>query len=108
MNLDLEIAKVDRDYESDPGESVVGSTRWTLKELVTHTAYDLAVDQPVESFEKVRFRLLDDDGNIYYGGWLFNDDSCAVQIMVLEWGKYYAGCTDIQVKLNGEWRLEIG
>ena len=104
-DLKMKVAEIDKDYESDPGESVVGRTQWTVTELYKFSEYD-----PTEALPavKTRFRLLDDDNNVYYGGWLLNDDTCAVQSIVLEWGTHYAGCTTIEVKKNGEWVREIG
>lgn len=58
--------------------------------------------------ETVRFRLLDDDGEVYYGGWLHDDDDCENQFAALRFGEGDAGATEIQVKRNGEWVTEIG
>jgi len=56
-----------------------------------------------------RFRLYDDDGELYYSGWLLDDDGeLLVQQWVLAWGMAYAGCTTIKVFKNGKWVQEIG
>lgn len=58
---------------------------------------------------KTRFRCKDDDGIVYYGGWLYNDPDCEVQYEVLRWCQNDAGCTTIEVKNDhGYWRQEIG
>lgn len=63
---------------------------------------------------KVRFRCKDDDGDIYYGGWLLNDSKCEVQLEVLRWCQNDAGCTTIEVAImrgtstDYEWVQEIG
>ena len=55
------------------------------------------------------FRTKDDDGVIYYGGWLLNNDHAYVQYIVLRWTERDAGCTTIEVKLSdGKWHQEIG
>lgn len=58
---------------------------------------------------KTRFRCKDDDGIVYYGGWLYNDPDCEVQFTVLQWCQNDAGCTTIEIKDdNRNWRQEIG
>ena len=59
--------------------------------------------------EHVRFRCLDSDGIVYYGGWLLDDPDCEVQTVVLTWCMADAGCTTIQVRKNSKekWRQDI-
>lgn len=57
--------------------------------------------------EKTRFRMKDDDGEVYYGGWLHNDDEGLNQQAALEFGMHDAGCTTIEVKIGNEWKQEI-
>ena len=45
------------------------------------------------------FRLLDDDGAVYYRGW--GDDNASFG--PLRFGQANAGCTKIQYWENGEW-----
>jgi hypothetical protein len=47
--------------------------------------------------EKTEFKLYDDDDELYYSGWLLNDDWCAVQQFVLKWAEADSGCTRITV-----------
>lgn len=104
------LAKVDKDYLFDAHEDDVDSkvgTRWTANEVKLH------YHEPFESIQfdekSSRFRLKDDDGNIYYGGWLFDDRGCALQQLVLEWGAHDSGCTTIEVKNDkGEWVQHLG
>lgn len=53
------------------------------------------------------YYTLDDDGEIYYGGRLVDDDECMSQDAALSFGMNDAGCTTIEVKRNDEWIQEI-
>ena len=87
------VAAIDRDYIAEPDE----------KSRVGITFDSDYVDGP-----KVRFRCKDDDGEIYYGGWLINDSQGENQCIVLNWTMRDAGCTTIEVKIDDEWVQEIG
>lgn len=104
------VAKVDRDYisESDYSFSRVGETFELTPAGVTElfTEEQLMADRGLENV-KLRFRLLDDDEEVYYGGWLYNDNDCEVQLKVLLWGMQYAGCTIIEVNRDGNWKREV-
>ena len=89
--------KIDRDYISGAGEqSRVGVH---LGELAGET---------------FRFRLLDDDGNVYYGG-RFDEAAtiCADDAEVedlyeaLGWAMFDAGAVDLQVKFGDAIRLGL-
>lgn len=65
--------------------------------------------------EGVKFRMLDDDGNVYYHGRRLEDAECEEQYADLLgepefspldcFGRPNAGCTDIQEKdENGKWQ----
>lgn len=101
-------AKVDHDYLYDGeiiSESYVGKT-W---EAALGVEYDNTwVLHPVPDGPKMRFRLLDDDNEVYYGGWLLNDDECINQQIILDWAMHDSGAVIIQVKVNNEWVQEIG
>jgi hypothetical protein len=58
--------------------------------------------------ERVRFRIKDDDGEVYYGGWLNDDEECANQLSALSYGTWDAGATEIEVKRDGKWVQDIG
>lgn len=63
---------------------------------------------PESEWKPVRFRLWDDDGELYYSGVLNDDDDCVSQQAALEWGEVMAGATVIKVLRDGEWIQEIG
>ena len=46
---------------------------------------------------KTEFKLYDDDYELYYSGWLLNDDWCTVQQFVLRWAEADSGCTHILI-----------
>ena len=109
----LRVAKIDKDYLANSEEQFptrVG-TEWTEHELKEYFARqnlgEELTDLNLED-NKTRFRLLDDDREVYYGGWLLNDDQCLVQMMVSAWGTYDAGAIHIEIKKDGEWVMEIG
>lgn len=106
---------IDRDYLAEGGsESRVGH-----EEEHERIPLVLAVALGVESGElpsrdaqgnglpHVRFRLLDDDGEVYYGGWLHDDDECENQLAVLRYGESDAGCTTVEVKRGDKWVQEV-
>ena len=102
------VAHLDRDYIAEGDDVKRVGNEWTVESIEN----SLHITLDMEDAQKVRFRLLDDDGEVYYGGWLLNDEDCIVQEGVLEWGKYDAGCTTIQVRDSSmptdEWRTDIG
>ena len=55
--------------------------------------------QIVSHPEAKRFRMLDDDGEIYYEGFLVGDEFTPLD----DFGEPNAGCTSIQVQENGAW-----
>jgi hypothetical protein len=95
------VAHVDRDYQ----ELGCVGVEWTDREVSSYFGEDFLEDYPND---KTRFRCKDDDGIVYFGGWLLNDDWCAVQQTVLSWGMYDSGCTTIEVHVGDEWKQEIG
>ena len=104
------VARIDRDYinqqEAKDPHSPISSRvglEWDHESLPTY------LEQTLECIPKVRFRTKDDDGVIYYGGWLLNDDHAYVQYIVQRWTERDAGCTIIEVKApDGKWYQEIG
>jgi hypothetical protein len=110
------IAHVDRDYINKDGDipSRVG-VEWSEDAIVIPDREAVREEINGGIAGKVRFRLKDDDGEIYYGGWLYNDSFGCTQMVVLAWGQHDAGCTTIEVKgselpefHNREWKQEIG
>jgi hypothetical protein len=95
---------IDKDLISDEGETRVGHSGETINIGMGHISPEY-IDLP--SGPIVRFRLLDDDGEVYYEGWLNNDSEGLNQQAALEFGRADAGCTTIQVQTK-EWKQEIG
>lgn len=108
------VIKVDRDYITSSVNEVISDplcSRTGLEWKATPgIEYDYATHAiaPDAKFEKTRFRILDDDSEVYYGGWLYNDEGCINQDIVLSWAMYDAGATEIQVKINDVWVTQIG
>jgi hypothetical protein len=90
----MRIAQIDRDYISAPEFKSRAGIYWTRDQVDA---------DGIEDASRLRFRMKDDDGEIYYGGWLLNDPQGEVQLMLLQWGAHDAGCTSIEVKLDGKW-----
>jgi hypothetical protein len=53
---------------------------------------------------KHRFRLVDDDGAIYYEGLSDDCDSPCAFAPLDDFGRGFAGCTEIHYLTNGVWR----
>ena len=52
--------------------------------------------------EKTKFKLFDDDDELYYSGWLLNDAECIVQSFVQKWAEADSGCTTILIYKDSE------
>lgn len=98
--------RIDRDYTYNPRDGIGGRKVGTEGNESAHTWFEPASPLPVTE-NTVRFRLLDDDREVYYGGWLHDDDECENQSACLYWGMYDSGCTIIEVKREGQWVQEI-
>src|SRR4051794_3184771 len=102
------VAQIDKDHLWEPGDSTPSRVgmRWTIK---ASELLEMFPNSPVEGLSKTRFRVLDDDGIVYYGGWLYNDPDCAIQSQVSLWATHDSGAPRIQVKdLDKKWVYEIG
>ena len=64
----------------------------------------LNYDEAKAALLKHRFRLLDDDGEIYYEGLSDDCDSQRAFAPLDDFAKGYAGCTEIFYFTNGAWR----
>jgi hypothetical protein len=96
--------RIDRDYICGAGEvSRVG----VAGDKTGDGVFDPVRHLPAAGLAKIRFRMLDDDGEVYYGGWLHDDDECLNQIEASRFGEVDAGAIWIEVKRNGEWVREI-
>lgn len=99
--------EIDRDYITEEGEeSRVGVKGESIN---VGLAPFMPEYQDLPTAPVVRFRMKDDDGIIYYGGWLHSDTDCLNQQAALAYGMNDAGCTTIEIKFgNGKWVQEIG
>lgn len=104
------VAQVDKDWintgEHDDIPSRANNVNFEHQEI--EQMYGQGVVEYDDGVTKVRFRLLDDDEQPYYGGWLLDDSEGYVQMTLLDWGRADAGCTIIEVKKGGLWVREIG
>lgn len=67
-----------------------------------------AWDEKAQAAATTKFRLYDDDGNLYYQGRLCDGDYADSQFDALRWGEAFAGCTTIKVQRDGKWEQDIG
>jgi hypothetical protein len=96
--------KIDRDYIAEGDEpSRVGTTG----DLWGDGVFDPIQPLPADPLPLIRFRLLDDDGEVYYGGVLHDDDECLNQAEASRFGTDDAGAIWIEVKRDGKWVQEI-
>lgn len=87
---------ITQDKVSDQGESQVGHviTRGLQPELHDRLGRG----------EGKRFRLLDDDGIVYFHGkCIATDEGSEEEFFPLEWASWYAGATEIQYKERYRW-----
>lgn len=99
------VAKIDSDRIAEPDDVSRVGTEWEKGSIEALNW----VDSVQWDKTSTRFRLKDDDGEIYYSGWLYDDPDCVMQQILLLWGMNDAGCTTIEVLDNetGEWKQEI-
>ena len=90
---------ITKDYLADPDArpgtnsnavGIVGGTRGAR----------LTAQQIIEHPDAKRFRMLDDDGEINYEGYIVGSDEFTP---LDDFGEPNAGCTSIQVQENGAW-----
>ena|ERR1041385_1519589 len=113
----LKVAELTKDYLNDPNGSIATGLPISYVGREFHFEAmqdwwgwdDMPGKDYFESAPRVQFKLYDDDKELYYEGWLLNDDECIVQQFVLRWAELDSGCTLITVKKDtGEWVQEIG
>jgi len=80
----------------DPPATNTNARGMTGPRTVTLTARQI-IDHPAAK----RFRMLDDDGEIYYEGFLVGGDEFAP---LDDFGEPNAGCTCIQIFEDGQWK----
>lgn len=104
------VAQIDKDHLWEPGDSVASKVgmRWVIP---ASDLLEMFPDASKIGLTKTRFRILDDDGIVYYGGWLYNDADCDIQLQVSQWAAADSGAPLIQVKDPNDpkkWVFEIG
>ena len=90
---------ITKDHIAEPGDPPATNTSargMTGPHTVTLTARQI-IDHPAAK----RFRMLDDDGEIYYEGFLVGGDEFAP---LDDFGEPNAGCTCIQIFEDGQWK----
>lgn len=92
------------DYVGKQFDSEALRNWWGWADDYNDNYFELALD--VEG--KTNFKLYDDDGELYYEGWLIDDQEAMVQQFVLDWAKADSGCTTIKVFRPGGYEQEIG
>lgn len=91
--------KITRDFiEKNKNSQAVGTesvapTHWLQMYMGDHTEEDYNYKGG-----KIKFRLLDDDENIYYHG-LADDDDLSTQL-AFDWGRSYAGTVGLDLHID--------
>lgn len=105
-------AKIDKDYIFDPEDPTCHTQvgrEFDEHSLLGYWDNEYSIQQVDFDGGTTRFRLKDDDGVTYYGGWLYDDVDCLMQTFILKWAESWAGCTTIEIKdINGRWQQVIG
>lgn len=109
--------QIERDSQFDPNLKGFAQTNYTghLFDGSMEVRYGpLTEEMPMPEKDengavlpRIPFRLLDDDSEVYYEGWLHDDWNCDNQLAALTWAQYDSGCTQIQVRRGDEWKAEI-
>ena len=89
---------ITKDHIAEPGDPPATNTN-ARGMTGPHTA-TLTARQIIEHPDAKRFRMLDDDGEINYEGYIVGSDELAP---IDHFGEPNAGCTSIQVQENGAW-----
>lgn len=87
-----------------------GFARFWAAQLFADNVDELGLSpEKLEQLPDTKFKLYDDDNELYYSGWLKDDGGeLLVQQFVLAWAMADSGCTSIKTERNGEWVQEIG
>jgi hypothetical protein len=88
---------ITKDHIAEPGDPPATNTNATGM-VGPHTA-TLTAAQIIGHPDAKRFRLLDDDGEIYYEGFLIGDEFAPLD----DFGEPNAGCTAVQILADGRW-----
>ncbi|SRR6266496_5036657 len=98
--MSLIVAEITKDYLEEMFETSQVGTQFEYQAMLDWWDWDLPDLDGWIPKEKTAFKLYDDDGELYYEGWLHNDDECIVQQFVLGWAKADSGCTTIKVSVG--------
>lgn len=102
------VAKIAKDYlwrETDDADSCEEGREFHLDALISWWGWpddENEIRLCVDTAQKTKFKLFDDDDELYYSGWLLNDDGCYVQQFVQKWAEVDSGCTTILVYKDAE------
>ena len=74
------------------------------KDIVKYT--DVKKRQVVRELMPIAIRLYDDDGELYYTGYM-NEGPGVDEFEPLDWAKEYAGCTSLKYRdeKSGKWHM---
>jgi len=97
--------KIEKDHIGEEGINRVG-TSGEIINIGLSIAPEM-VDLPEKGLPLIKFRLYDDDGELYYEGVLHDDNECLNQQAALTYGMIDAGCTTIKVKRGRVWTQDI-
>ena len=90
---------ITKDYLADPDARP--GTNSNAVGIVGPCAARLTAQQIIEHPDAKRFRMLDDDGEIYYEGFLVGGDEFAP---LDDFGEPIAGCPCTQIFEDGQWK----
>lgn len=111
--MNLVVARIDQDHISadEPGFNQEGREFEYQTMKLWYVGQNFGMQEAIDEVSSIealkidpvtKFKLYDDDDELYYEGWLRNDPGCIVQMFVLAWGESYAGCTKITIYKNAE------
>lgn len=106
------VVKITKDHLADEDTTAnVGSAEglsFTKEEIVANL-WGIENEREMKwAKESVEFRLLDDDGELYFEGWIIDDEEALTQQVLLKWAEKDSGCTQLLIKRGKSWYQEIG
>ena len=91
---------ITKDNLAEPGAEPAASNSNAVG-LIGPKRATLTAEQIVAHPDAKQFRLLDDDGAVYYEGYVVGEDEFAP---LDDFGEPNAGCSCIQILESGEWK----
>lgn len=101
----MQVAEITKDHlfdNLDIGDHTEAGRQFDYDAMRDWWGWELELTEGNIPKEKTKFKLYDDDDELYYEGWLLNDDWCIVQQFVLKWAEVDSGCTLITVYKDAE------